>query len=61
MNNCICGHNPPADPNPDCERCRLIIERDEARTAMRQLVDIWVPLHLHPIVRKTYPWLEDEK
>jgi len=26
MNNCVCGFDPPNDPNPDCERCQLIVE-----------------------------------
>ena len=45
MNNCVCGFNPPSDPNPDCERCQLIChaarlekERDEARELARCLV-----------------------
>ena len=26
MTNCVCGFNPPNDPNPDCERCQLVAE-----------------------------------
>jgi len=26
--NCVCGSNPPSDPSPDCERCRLIVDND---------------------------------
>jgi hypothetical protein len=31
MSKCACGFNPPADPNPDCERCGLIAENAELR------------------------------
>lgn len=43
---CVCGFNPPSDPNEDCERCRLIArvatleaERDAAVDLMVQ--SIW--------------------
>jgi hypothetical protein len=37
---CVCGFNPPTDPNADCERCQLIVrlsaaERENERLARK--------------------------
>ncbi len=37
MPDCVCGFNPPGEPNPDCERCRLVTENARLRAANRAL------------------------
>lgn len=32
MNKCVCGFNPPAEPNPDCERCQLVCEVERLKS-----------------------------
>lgn len=36
---CVCGFNPPEDPNPDCERCMLICRIAELETACRAALE----------------------
>jgi hypothetical protein len=35
---CVCGFSPPADPNPDCERCRLVCENARLAEAHDRLL-----------------------
>jgi len=44
MNNCVCGFDPPNDPNPDCERCQLIckVARLEKENAiLKKQLEFW--------------------
>jgi hypothetical protein len=69
MNDCVCGFNPPDDPNPDCERCQLVTEvtrlegeRDEAREAAKLLwqVAMYEMAYSPSALLAESPWLEDE-
>ena len=37
MNNCVCGFNPPIDPNPECERCQLVAEVERLQLYISQI------------------------
>ena len=37
MSDCVCGFDPPDSPNPDCERCTLIVDRDRYRAALESV------------------------
>jgi hypothetical protein len=39
MSKCVCGMNPPSDPNWDCDRCMLIVENTRLINAMRLIAD----------------------
>jgi hypothetical protein len=39
MSDCVCGFNPPNDPNPDCERCQLISENHRNQHERDQAVE----------------------
>jgi hypothetical protein len=40
MNDCVCGSNPPNDPNPDCERCDFVVKVDRLQAENERLRDL---------------------
>lgn len=59
---CVCGFNPPDDPNMDCERCQLIVQRDEARDLARRLWRITrdlMPYVDQQEIANSHPWLKE--
>lgn len=38
MAGCVCGFDPPGEPNPDCERCRLVSANAALAAACETLV-----------------------
>jgi len=38
---CVCGFNPPDEPNLDCERCQLITKLARLREAAKPVVEYY--------------------
>jgi hypothetical protein len=50
MSDCICGFNPPTDPNADCERCQLVGTISSLRAEnlrMREALEYFVNIQAH--------------
>jgi regulator of replication initiation timing len=41
MSECVYGHNPPADHNPDCERCGLVVKVANTEAKLETMRILW--------------------